>query len=128
MPGSSNAAGEFVRGVDDAHDDIQPGLVARAENHYRSRRQAAHRHQRMKLPPASLQHESNPGDAVFFHCNLLHRSDQNRSDLARWSLICCYNAASNDPYKESHHPRYSPLPKVADDAIKKWQPPRPAMK
>ena len=30
-----------------------------------------------------------PGDALFFHCNLLHRSDQNRSANARWSLICC---------------------------------------
>ena len=67
--------------------------------------------------------EANPGDALFFHCNLLHRSDQNRSDDPRWSLICCYNAARNDPYKESRHPRYSPLAKVTDDAIKKWQPP-----
>jgi Phytanoyl-CoA dioxygenase (PhyH) len=70
--------------------------------------------------------EANPGDALFFHCNLLHRSDQNRSDLPRWSLICCYNAARNNPYKESRHPRYSPLAKVSDDAIAKWQPPHPA--
>ena len=59
-----------------------------------------------------------PGDALFFHCNLLHRSDQNHSDHPRWSMICCYNAASNDPYKESHHPRYTPLAKVPDNAIK----------
>jgi hypothetical protein len=65
--------------------------------------------------------EANPGDALFFHCNLLHRSDQNRSDDPRWSLICCYNAARNDPYKESRHPRYSRLDKVADDAIKNWR-------
>ena len=32
-------------------------------------------------------------------------------------MICCYNAARNDPYKESHHPRYTPLAKVADAAI-----------
>ena len=32
-------------------------------------------------------------------------------------MICCYNAASNDPYKESHHPRYTPLVKVPDQAI-----------
>jgi len=62
--------------------------------------------------------EMEPGDTLFFHCNLLHRSDQNRSDQPRWSMICCYNAARNDPYKESHHPRYTPLHKVADAAIK----------
>ncbi len=62
--------------------------------------------------------ELSPGDALFFHCNLLHRSDQNRSPNPRWSLICCYNAARNNPYKESHHPRYSYLEKVDDAAIK----------
>ncbi len=62
--------------------------------------------------------EMKPGDALFFDCNLLHRSDQNRSDSPRWSLICCYNAARNDPYKESQHPRYTPLQKVPDSAIR----------
>ncbi len=62
--------------------------------------------------------EMDPGDALFFHCNLLHRSDQNRSEHPRWSMICCYNAARNDPYKESHHPRYTPLKKVPDSAIR----------
>jgi len=66
--------------------------------------------------------EANPGDALFFHCNLLHRSDQNTSPNPRWSLICCYNAARNNPYKESRHPRYSPLAKVANSAIKDWTP------
>ncbi len=65
--------------------------------------------------------EAQPGDALFFHCNLLHRSDQNRSETPRWSLICCYNAARNDPYKESRHPRYSPLAKVDDGAIRAWR-------
>lgn len=64
--------------------------------------------------------EAEPGDALFFHSNLLHRSDQNTSPRPRWSLICCYNAARNDPYKESRHPRYEPLAKVSDDAIKAW--------
>jgi hypothetical protein len=63
--------------------------------------------------------EMDPGDALFFHSNLLHRSDQNKSKNPRWSLICCYNAKKNDPYKESHHPRYTPLKKVEDDMIKK---------
>jgi ectoine hydroxylase len=59
-----------------------------------------------------------PGDAVFFHANLLHRSDQNKSDNSRWSMVCCFNAKGNDPYKESHHPRYTPLIKVDDSEIK----------
>ena len=63
--------------------------------------------------------EMEPGDTVFFHANLLHRSDQNRSEHPRWSMICCYNAARNNPYKESHHPRYTPLTKVPDGEIKK---------
>ncbi|MCE9531113.1 MAG: phytanoyl-CoA dioxygenase family protein [Planctomycetes bacterium] len=62
--------------------------------------------------------EMEPGDAIFFHPNLLHRSDQNTSDKPRWSMICCYNAARNDPYKDSHHPRYTPLHVVPDTAIK----------
>jgi hypothetical protein len=62
--------------------------------------------------------EMEPGDTLFFHCNLLHRSDQNRSANPRWSMICCYNAARNDPYKESHHPRYTPLVKVPDSAVR----------
>lgn len=62
--------------------------------------------------------EMEPGDALFFHSNLLHRSDQNKSENPRWSMICCYNAKSNDPYKESHHPRYTPLHKVPDAAIR----------
>lgn len=61
--------------------------------------------------------EMNPGDALFFHANLLHASDANHSEQARWALICCYNAASNDPYKDSHHPRYTPLQKVEDSEV-----------
>ena len=55
--------------------------------------------------------ELNPGSAVFFHCNTLHRSDANSSERNRWNLICCYNAARNDPYFPSHHPQYTPLEK-----------------
>lgn len=70
--------------------------------------------ERLEQVPIQL----NPGDAVFFHCNLLHCSGQNRSPRSRWALICCFNAARNNPYKESRHPRYTPLQKVGDDAIK----------
>ena len=62
--------------------------------------------------------ELDPGDTLYFHSNLLHRSDQNTSDSQRWSLICCYNTKHNNPYKESHHPFYSPLEKLPDHAIK----------
>jgi ectoine hydroxylase len=62
--------------------------------------------------------EMEPGDVLFFHANMLHRSDSNRSNHPRWSMICCYNARSNDPYRESHHPRYTPLSKVPDSAIR----------
>jgi ectoine hydroxylase-related dioxygenase (phytanoyl-CoA dioxygenase family) len=62
--------------------------------------------------------EMEPGDGVFFHCNTLHRSDRNESDNRRWTLICCYNARGNDPYLAHHHPFYSPIAVVEDDAIK----------
>ncbi len=61
--------------------------------------------------------EMKAGDAVFFHSNLLHCSAANSSDHARWALICCYNARSNDPYKVSHHPSYTKLHKVDDDQV-----------
>jgi ectoine hydroxylase len=62
--------------------------------------------------------EMEPGSAIFFHCNLLHCSAPNRSAHPRWALICCYNAARNNPYKESRHPRYSYLEKWPDARIK----------
>jgi hypothetical protein len=58
-------------------------------------------------------------DGVFFHCNTLHRSDQNRSPDRRWTVIFCYNAARNDPYRAHHHPGYTRLDIVPDDAIKR---------
>ena len=63
--------------------------------------------------------EMEPGDGLFFHSNVLHRSDQNRSQNRRWTVLMCYNAARNDPYLEHHHPQYTPLSKVADGEVKK---------
>ena len=64
--------------------------------------------------------QMEPGDGVFFHANLLHRSDQNRSDHPRWSMICVYNAARNDPCMESHQPRSTRGVKVPDAKIKEY--------
>lgn len=63
--------------------------------------------------------ELDPGDGLFFHSNVLHRSDQNRSDHRRWTVLMCYNAAHNDPYLEHHHPGYTPLSKVDNGAVKR---------
>ena len=60
----------------------------------------------------------DPGGAIFFHANLLHRSDQNKSDRPRWAFICCYNTRRNDPYKESRHPRYTPLDVWPDERVR----------
>jgi len=62
--------------------------------------------------------ELGAGSGVYFHSNTLHTSEANESDKPRWGLICCYNAAHNDPYKEHHHPGYTPLVKVPDSAIR----------
>ncbi|REJ69262.1 MAG: phytanoyl-CoA dioxygenase family protein [Planctomycetota bacterium] len=61
--------------------------------------------------------ELEPGDALFFHGNLMHRSDANRSEQPRWSLICCYNTRSNSPFTESRHPFYTPLERWADERV-----------
>lgn len=89
-------------------------------NHILSGEQAGADLERVEEARKRLDHihvEMDPGDALFFHANLLHCSAANNSDLARWALICCYNAAWNDPYKDSHHPRYTPLSKVDDGDV-----------
>ncbi|MEQ9442461.1 MAG: phytanoyl-CoA dioxygenase family protein [Cyclobacteriaceae bacterium] len=77
-----------------------------------------------KVEEALKQHELvyvevQPGDALFFHCNLLHRSNANLSDHSRWSLISVYNRISNKPYKDEPASCYTPIDKVADDALLK---------
>jgi hypothetical protein len=62
--------------------------------------------------------EMKSGTALFFHCNLLHRSDANRSPNPRWSLICCYNAARNPCHEKPNHPAYRRLEKWPDSKIK----------
>ncbi len=63
--------------------------------------------------------EMDPGDALFFHANLLHRSDPNESEDPRWSLICCYNTRHNPCDDRAGHPSYKPLEKWPDSQIKK---------
>ena len=62
--------------------------------------------------------EMEPGSALFFHCNLLHRSDANKSPNPRWSLICSYNAARNPCRGKLNHPSYELLEKWPDSQIK----------
>jgi phytanoyl-CoA hydroxylase len=63
----------------------------------------------------------NAGDALFFHPNILHRSEANLSDKPRWSLISVYNRASNIPYNEPSQSSTTPLQSVPDEALLQWQ-------
>jgi hypothetical protein len=78
--------------------------------------------ERVEAAMRMLEHvylELSPGDAVFFHCNTLHSSDPNRSGATRDVLLCCYNKATNDPYKDHHHPRYTPIDRLPDSEVKR---------
>jgi ectoine hydroxylase-related dioxygenase (phytanoyl-CoA dioxygenase family) len=65
--------------------------------------------------------EIMPGDALFFHSNLLHRSEANLSEKARWSLISVYNRSSNVPYNEPSQSSIVPLKAVPDEALMEWK-------
>lgn len=65
--------------------------------------------------------EIMPGDALFFHSNLLHRSEANLSDSPRWSLISVYNRSENIPYNEPSQSSTLPLQAVPDEALMKWE-------
>lgn len=62
--------------------------------------------------------ELSPGTGLFFHSNLLHRSERNRSQEMRLSLIDCYNAARNEATKAHHHQAYEPLEILDDSAVR----------
>jgi ectoine hydroxylase-related dioxygenase (phytanoyl-CoA dioxygenase family) len=64
--------------------------------------------------------ELEPGDALFFHPNLLHRSAANLSDKARWSLISVYNRQSNIGYNEPNGSATTPVSVVPDEALLTW--------
>ena len=65
--------------------------------------------------------EIMPGDALFFHSNLLHRSEGNLSEGPRWSLISVYNRSKNIPYNEPSQSSIIPLKAVPDEALMEWK-------
>ena len=64
--------------------------------------------------------ELEGGDALFFHPNLLHRSEANLSANPRWSLISCYSLQSNLAYNETSASWHIPVDVVPDEAILNW--------
>jgi ectoine hydroxylase-related dioxygenase (phytanoyl-CoA dioxygenase family) len=65
--------------------------------------------------------ELEPGDALVFHSNLLHRSEANLSEKPRWSIISCYSSQSNLAYAETSTSWKTPIEIVPDDAILNWK-------
>jgi len=65
--------------------------------------------------------EIEPGAALFFHSNILHRSDANLSDHPRWSIISCYASQSNLAYNENSTSWKTPMELVPDNAITDWE-------
>jgi len=65
--------------------------------------------------------EIEPGDALFFHSNILHRSEANLSDHPRWSIISCYASQSNLAYNENSTSWKTPIELVPDNAITDWE-------
>jgi ectoine hydroxylase-related dioxygenase (phytanoyl-CoA dioxygenase family) len=65
--------------------------------------------------------ELDPGDALFFHSNLLHRSEANLSEHPRWSIISCYSLQSNLAYNETSTSWKTPVDVVPDEAILNWE-------
>jgi hypothetical protein len=61
--------------------------------------------------------ELNPGDTLFFHSNILHRSAANTSERSRWSIISAYNLSYNIPFREKNMSCIQPIVKVADEAL-----------
>jgi hypothetical protein len=54
---------------------------------------------------------------LFFHPNVLHRSEANLSDTARWSVISAYNLAHNIPFREKNTSCITPVDMVPDEAL-----------
>jgi ectoine hydroxylase-related dioxygenase (phytanoyl-CoA dioxygenase family) len=79
-----------------------------------------------RIAELEKRHESvyitaEPGDVLFFHANLLHSSDENKSSESRRTLIVCFNTKSNNPYKESGHASYTRLKVSPSNAIMEYK-------
>jgi ectoine hydroxylase len=79
-----------------------------------------------RITELEKRHESvyitaEPGDVLFFHSNLLHSSDENKSSESRRTLIVCFNTKSNNPYKESGHASYTRLKVSPSNAIMEYK-------
>ena len=79
-----------------------------------------------RITELEKRHESvyiiaEPGDVLFFHANLLHTSDENKSSESRRTLIVCFNTKSNNPYKESGHASYTRLKVSPSNAIMEYK-------
>jgi ectoine hydroxylase-related dioxygenase (phytanoyl-CoA dioxygenase family) len=61
--------------------------------------------------------ELKAGDVLYFHSNILHRSEANLSDNARWSVISAYNLSYNRPFREKNLSCITPIQMVPDTAI-----------
>ena len=49
------------------------------------------------------------GDALVFHCNILHKSNANNSERRRWAMLYSYNTRSNESPIPHHCPGYVPI-------------------
>ena len=65
--------------------------------------------------------EIDAGDAIFFHSNILHRSEANLSEFPRWSIISCFSSQSNLAYNEESISWKTPIEMVPDNAIMEWE-------
>ncbi|OWF49926.1 probable phytanoyl-CoA dioxygenase [Mizuhopecten yessoensis] len=72
-----------------------------------------------KCPPVYV--EMEPGDALFFHSNLLHTSAGNDSDQRRWSILVSYNRVDNEAVLDHPFGKLRKLVKVPNEAILKCQ-------
>jgi len=58
-----------------------------------------------------------PGDALFFHSNLLHASGANTSPYSRNVLLCCYNRQDNVAFTPNPTNANVPIDKLDDDGF-----------
>src|SRR5436190_170277 len=65
--------------------------------------------------------ELEPGDALIFHSNILHRSEANVSAYPRWSIISCYSSQDNLAYNETTTSWKTPVDIIPDEAILEWK-------